>query len=83
MSGFKRIVLAAVVGLSLAGGVVGGASAFHPGNSDGSPPEVPQGPNHRACENRGGAENPNGKGVFNAIAHGGQVHCHGGEEGEE
>ena len=59
--------------------MVGGALAFHPGNADGSPPEVPQGPNHIACENQGGELNPSDMGVFNAIERGGQVHCEDGE----
>jgi len=79
MSSFKRMVAAAIVGAALAGSIVGGAAAFHPGNADGSPPEVPQGPDQVACLNQGGFENPNGMGVINAIERGGQVHCSPGE----
>lgn len=79
MSSIKRLITAGIVGAALAGSVVGSAAAFHPGNADGSPPEVPQGPNHIACLNQGGAANPNGMGVINAIARGGQVHCFDGE----
>lgn len=79
MNSFKRMVAAGIVGAALAGSIVGGAAAFHPGNADGSPPEVPQGPNHRACLNQGGIQNPSGMGVINAIERGGQVHCSRGE----
>jgi hypothetical protein len=75
MNSVKRVFAAGIVGAALAVSMVGGAAAFHPGNADGSPPEVPQGPNLVACLNQGGAENPNGMGVINAIERGGQVHC--------
>jgi hypothetical protein len=79
MSGYKRLMAAGIVGAALAGSLVGGAAAFHPGAADGTPPEVPQGPDQVACDNQGGFDNPSDMGVINAIEQGGQVHCFEGE----
>jgi len=79
MHGIKRLLAAGIVGAALAVSMVGGALAFHPGHNDNPTHEMPQGPNLIACENQGGDQNPNDMGVFNAIDHGGEVHCQDGE----
>lgn len=78
MSSIRKAIAAALVAGALALSAVGGAAAFHPGVNDNPDHELPQGPKLVACENQGGAENPSGQGVFNAIDRGGNVHC---EEG--
>lgn len=71
----KRFIMAGLVGAAIAMSTVGGALAFHPGVNNNPDHELPQGPHITACQNQGGAQNPNGEGVFNAIAVGGMVHC--------
>lgn len=51
--------------------------ASDPGVGNGPEPRVPQGPNDKACLNQGGFLNPSGKGIPNAIASEGAVHCDG------
>lgn len=81
MSRLGRLCIAMVVGGALAISAVAGAFANHPGHNDNPDHEMPQGPKLIACENQGGALNPNGQGVFNAIEHGGNVHCDDDDEG--
>jgi hypothetical protein len=82
----RRWIIATLVGGILALSTVAGAFAFHPGVGNGNNPdhEMPQGPAAIACEKSFG--NPSGHvvgddgwGVYNAIDHGGMVHC---DEGE-
>ena len=81
MTKLRIRILAALFAAMLAVTVLTTALAYDPGVINGPEPRVPQGPNSVACENQGGAGNPSGKGVFNAIARGGQVHCwDGGDE---
>jgi hypothetical protein len=75
MLAIRKIVAAGVVAGALALSAVAGAAAFHPGVNDNPDHELPQGPKLVACENQGGALNPTGQGVFNAIERGGNVHC--------
>jgi len=76
----RRLVLALLIALIALVLTTSAALAFDPGKDNNVfPPgsDVPQGPNHRACLNEGGILNPQSKGVPNAIAAGGQVHCPG------
>ena len=81
MSSARKMFAAVLVGGALALSTVAGAFAFHPGHNDNPSHEMPQGPNHIACENQGGDLNPSGHdvnggwGVYNAIDRGGMVHC--------
>ena len=75
MTKLRIRILAALFTALLAVATLTTALAYDPGVINGPEPRVPQGPNLVACENQGGAGNPSGEGVFNAIARGGQVHC--------
>lgn len=71
----EKFLLSITTILSLLFSATSFALAFDPGVGDGPEPRVPQGPNSIACLNQGGLLNPAGKGIFNAIASGGAVHC--------
>ncbi|MDP2673689.1 MAG: hypothetical protein Q8Q00_02145 [Dehalococcoidia bacterium] len=70
MSSARKMFAAILVGGALALSTVAGAMAHDPGNDNPDFPPgqfLPQGPKLIACENQGGALNPSGQGVFNAI----------------